>query len=57
MADPAPGLPKLSTRVLQLIDEHHSVWDAFVTALDEHLVALAQAIRHEVIIDIGKIEQ
>lgn len=56
MTDPAPGLPKLSTRVLQLIDEGHSVWSAFTTALGEHLGALAAAIEHELVIDIGEIE-
>lgn len=56
MSDPAPGLPKLSTRVLQLIDEHHSVWDAFTTALREHLNALAAALGSELAIDIGEIK-
>lgn len=49
------GLPRISTRAFQLIDQGSSVWSAFWTAINEWLQALVAFYGREAAIVVNRI--
>ena len=49
------GLPRISTRAFQLIDEGASVWTAVLTAVNEYIHALIEFYGDELSITLNRI--